>query len=352
MAAELLDYPAVGSSQLQLSQLLGSRQTELAVSVGDQNWHLSLHHAGNRHLPDLCMDLEISSQPVQLFMGKSLLNALLPDNLDIQAVLALPRKLMLAALQHILTPVLGQLQQTTSTAIEFLGLRQVKGHSGAAELLLTINIADTRYQALVATNPTLFELLKGLPPHLNGEMPDIPIWASLELGRTQLSREELGQLESGDIVFLKQHVTGQQLIIRTSRSNAFLGEANGTQITVKQRVDTMDDEAMDDQPVNDQPVNDQQMPDEASLNEESENSVQEGQAGVNIADINVDLLFEIGRQQLSADQLQALEPGFVFELDRPIEQPVRIRANGKLIAECQLVQIDNRLGARITSLNK
>lgn len=347
MAAELLDYPAVAPSQLQLSQLLGSRQTELAVSVGNQNWHLSLHHAGDRHLPDLCMDLEISSQPVQLFMGKSLLNALLPDNLDIQAVLALPRELMLAALQHILTPVLGQFQQTTGTAIEFLGIRRVKGHSGTAELLLTINIADTRYQALVATNPTLFELLKGLPPHIGGEMPDIPIWASLELGRTQLSREELSQLESGDIVFLKQHVTGQQLIIRTSCSNAFLGQADGTQITVKQRMDTMDDEAIDDQP-----MDDQRMPDEASLDEKPAVSVQNGQAGVNMADINVDLLFEIGRQQLSADQLQALEPGFVFELDRPIEQPVKIRANGKLIAECQLVQIDNRLGARITSLNK
>ena len=46
-----------------------------------------------------------------------------------------------------------------------------------------------------------------------------------------------------------------------------------------------------------------------------------------------------------------MQPGYVFDLDRPIEQPVQIRANGKLIAQCELVQIDNRLGARITTLN-
>ena len=74
------------------------------------------------------------------------------------------------------------------------------------------------------------------------------------------------------------------------------------------------------------------------------------QEPIDLSDIEIDLLFEVGRQQFSAQEVQSLQPGHVFELDRPIEQPVRVRAGGKLIAECQLVQINNRLGARITKI--
>lgn len=71
---------------------------------------------------------------------------------------------------------------------------------------------------------------------------------------------------------------------------------------------------------------------------------------IDLSDIDVELVFEVGRQQFSAEEVQSLQPGHIFDLDRPIEQPVRVKAGGKVIAECQLVQINNRLGARITHI--
>ncbi len=73
-------------------------------------------------------------------------------------------------------------------------------------------------------------------------------------------------------------------------------------------------------------------------------------ARVDLSDMQVELLFELGRQHFTADEILAMQPGYIFDLDRPIEQPVQIRANGKVIAECKLVQIEDRLGAVITGL--
>ena len=88
--------------------------------------------------------------------------------------------------------------------------------------------------------------------------------------------------------------------------------------------------------------------------QESEHDAQqvpeEAEGMVSLAELDIELLFEIGTQTLSLEDLQSIEPGYVFELDRPLEQPVRVRANGKVIAECQLVQVNNRLGARIVRI--
>ena len=149
---------------------------------------------------------------------------------------------------------------------------------------------------------------------------DTPFWVGLELGRAWVSQEEAKSLGIGDIVFFHHHVTGQQLIIRVDASTAFLGEANNSQITIKHRMEPMEDEF-------------------------DEN----GQ--LDLSNLEVELLFEVGRQMFTTQQLQQLQPGYIFELDRPIEQPVRIRVNGKVIAECQLVQINNRLGARVTQIS-
>lgn len=84
--------------------------------------------------------------------------------------------------------------------------------------------------------------------------------------------------------------------------------------------------------------------------QEVQQTSQEAEGMVSLAELDIELLFEIGTQTLSLEDLQSIEPGYVFELDRPLEQPVRVRANGKVIAECQLVQVNNRLGARITRI--
>ncbi|WP_419536902.1 type III secretion system cytoplasmic ring protein SctQ [Endozoicomonas sp.] len=321
MAAETLDLPSVSPSQLLLSQILSGRHTELALPVNEDRWDISLSSIAAENMPAICMQLEINHQPVSFYTGSAFIDRIMPDNLSSQVLLKLPRELMLAALENRLQVLLEYLMQGLGISIKFSDMMPNADQSKRAELAMNIRIAGTQYPIYLESNPIVFELLKLLPTHIQNQTTDIPIWTGLELGRAKLSKDEISELGVGDIVFFHYHVTGQQLIIRVSQEIAFIGEAEGSQITIKHRMDTMEEEQIDHE-----------------------------QGSIDLSNIEIDLLFEVGRQQFSAQEVQSLQAGHVFELDRPIEQPVRVRAGGKLIAECQLVQINNRLGARITRI--
>ncbi|WP_257296305.1 type III secretion system cytoplasmic ring protein SctQ [Endozoicomonas sp. YOMI1] len=321
MAAETLDLPPVSPSQLLLGQILSNRQTELALPVNENRWDISLSSIAAETMPAICMQLEINHQPVSLYTGSAFIDLIMPDNLNSQILLKLPKDLMLAALENRLQSLLEHLMQGLGIAIKFSGLTPNKDKSKRAELAMNIRIAGRQYPIYLESTPIVFELLKLLPTHIREQSTDIPIWAGLELGRAKLSKDETSALGVGDIVFFHYHVTGQQLIIRVNPDMAFVGEAEGSHITIKHRMDSMEDDQMHHE-----------------------------QEPIDLSDIEIDLVFEVGRQQFTAQEVQSLQPGHVFELDRPIEQPVKVRAGGKLIAECQLVQINNRLGARITRI--
>jgi|GEM_PF-3839341 len=321
MAEARFDLPSVSPAQLLLSQILGKRSSEFALQINEERWDISLDSSTTENMPAHCLMFEINHQPVSLFTGAALIDRMMPANLDSKVLLKLPKELMLAALEARLQKLLEGLMQSLGIAVRFTDLSTNTAQSEPAELAMNIRIAGRDYPVYVQSNPIVVELLKLLPAQIPEQTTDIPVWASLELGRAKVSNDEASNLGVNDIVFFDYHVTGQQLIIRVSPDAAFIGEAADSQITIKHRMDPM---------ANDQMHHDQNP--------------------IDLSDIEVDLVFEVGRQQLSAQEVQALQAGHIFELDRPIEQPVRVKAGGKVIAECQLVQINNRLGARITRI--
>ncbi len=321
MAEERFDLPSVSQGQLLLSQILGRRHNEFVLQVNEERWDISLGSSTTENMPALCLMLEINHQPVSLFTGRALIDRMMPANLDSNVLLKLPKELMLAALEARLQKLLEGLMQSLGIAVKFTDLSSNDTQTEPAELAMNLRIGGRDYPVYLQSNPVIVELLQLLPTQAHQQITDVPIWAALELGRTKVSNEEASNLDVNDIVFFDYHVTGQQLIIRVSPDAAFIGEATDSQITIKHRMDPM--------------ANDQ---------------IHHDQNPIDLSDIEVDLVFEVGRQQFSADEVRALQAGHIFELDRPIEQPVRVKAGGKVIAECQLVQINNRLGARITRI--
>ena len=320
MVEERLDLPSVSPAQLLLNQILGQRTTEFALQVNEERWDISLDSSSVENMPAHCLMFEINHQPVPLYTGSALIDRMMPANLDSKVLLSLPKELMLAALEARLQKLLEGLMQSLGIAVRFTDL-VAKDESAAAELVMNIQIAGRDYPVYLQSTPIVVELLKLLPAQIQPQTTDVTVWAGLELGRAKVSNEEASNLGVNDIVFFDFHVTGQQLIIRLSPDVAFLGEATESQITIKHRMDPM--------------ANDQ---------------IHHDQNPIDLSDIDVDLVFEVGRQQFSAQEVQALRAGHIFELDRPVEQPVQVKAGGKVIAECQLVQINNRLGARITRI--
>ena len=69
-----------------------------------------------------------------------------------------------------------------------------------------------------------------------------------------------------------------------------------------------------------------------------------------VMDIPVSLSVELGQTQLEVRDVLNLAAGSVVELNRPQEEPVDIRINGRLIARGEIVLVKNNLAVKITEL--
>lgn len=66
----------------------------------------------------------------------------------------------------------------------------------------------------------------------------------------------------------------------------------------------------------------------------------------------VQLVFELGKTQFSLEELDRVAPGYVFDLGLTKNEPVTIYANGVVIGQCEIVEINGRLGARLTRIHR
>lgn len=69
-----------------------------------------------------------------------------------------------------------------------------------------------------------------------------------------------------------------------------------------------------------------------------------------IANVEMDLSVEVGRTRMSIRDVIDLEPGRIIELDRSAGAPADIKVNGRLIAQGDIVVVDQDYAVRITRI--
>ena len=72
---------------------------------------------------------------------------------------------------------------------------------------------------------------------------------------------------------------------------------------------------------------------------------------VSIGNLPVRLVFELGRREMSLNELKELGVGTPIPLDKPASSMVDILANGRRVGSGEMVLIGDQLGVRITRLN-
>jgi len=205
------------------------------------------------------------------------------------------------------------------------------------------------------------------------------------IGGTTLSVAELHRLERGDVVLLDEYRvdTDGQLWLCAGPSAGVRIRADGGRYIVTQGWTPLMTESTSD-PQSLSTSSGVETPDtlnEASAEERGQSETQDsaqdatahtdpaGQSGahedanasgttadapdapVGLDDINIQLSFDLGHRRLPLAELQALQPGAVFDLARPLNDgPVHIRANGTLIGYGELVDIDGRVGVQISRM--
>lgn len=77
----------------------------------------------------------------------------------------------------------------------------------------------------------------------------------------------------------------------------------------------------------------------------------EGQRNLDLLlDVEIPISVEVGRAEMSLDDVLNLVPGSVVTLDKKAEEPVDLRVNGKLVARGEVVLVDDTYGLRITQI--
>ncbi len=69
-----------------------------------------------------------------------------------------------------------------------------------------------------------------------------------------------------------------------------------------------------------------------------------------LLDVQIPVSVEVGRTELSLDEVLNLVPGSVVSLDKKSEEPVDLRVNGKLVARGEVVLVDDVYGLRVTQI--
>jgi flagellar motor switch protein FliN len=69
-----------------------------------------------------------------------------------------------------------------------------------------------------------------------------------------------------------------------------------------------------------------------------------------LLDVPLDVTVELGRNRMTIQELLALSPGAVIELDKIAGEPLDIVVNDRLIARGEAVVINDKFGIRITDI--
>ena len=150
----------------------------------------------------------------------------------------------------------------------------------------------------------------------------LPIPLRLEAGSTVLARSELAEAQVGDLVLLDECFLSPEgeMSILVAPGAAFRARLDGSTFTVTQPL--------------------------GAVMAETPNPA----AGSAADRIPVRLTFDLGERSMTVAELRELKPGYTFDLGRDLRRAVSIRAQGQVIGEGELVEIDGTLGVAITTL--
>jgi flagellar motor switch protein FliN/FliY len=69
-----------------------------------------------------------------------------------------------------------------------------------------------------------------------------------------------------------------------------------------------------------------------------------------LLDVPLDVTVELGRARMSIQDLLAVGPGSVIELDKLAGEPLDILVNDRLVARGEAVVVNDKFGVRITDI--
>lgn len=333
--------PRLSRNEAQARTLLAQRAQGVSVLLAEQPWRLSLEPwlAGaalstaqpgdwlvQAQWAGALFDLRLPASACQAWIAARFPELELPGLAEPLSAAAL--ELALAGLSETLLALKRGPVRLEQVQYQPVASRPLGQHFG-----LTLARGDERILGSLSTDSLglmlMAGLVSGLPGLSNGlaDGPGLPILLRAEIGSARLPLQTLQGLTLGDTVLMAHSFISQDGQLWLGRGGLGLRVAwQDSKLVVTQTLS----------------------PTGTAMPSDTESAA--GDPTLPLDSVPVTLSFDLGERSIPLGELKALQVGQVLELDRPLSQPVRIRANGALIGTGELVEIDGRLGVTIATI--
>lgn len=284
------------------------------------------------------IDITVDAATFTIRLEQPILGPLLDRSGYPGALAAMAGDPMLAGivLEHLLTPALGKLEADRGLSVRINRVATASLEQAPAELRVSFELGSELWGSgcvgeMIARSPAAAEALRTMfaqlaPPP--GAAPlDLPMSAALLGPAFRSSRKELAALVPGDGLLLDPDFTLQgPLYLRFGARKMARVDWRDKRLVVTGLANT------------------------ATPLEEIHAMDGFDNETITIDDVPVTLSLELDRVEVTFASLSDLRTGSVIPFKTGKPESVRVLANGKPFATADLLQIDGRLGVRITAL--
>jgi type III secretion system YscQ/HrcQ family protein len=260
-----------------------------------------------------------------------------------------PESLVGAALEATLAPWIARLEKAAGIEIVVRGM-SVARPSGT---VLGFTLPG---EGVIAVSPPIGLALPTLPAvaWTNGDA--LTLRVPIVVAEVGVTIAELEQLTAGDVIVLAgmTAASAAQVQLAISPHTSIIAEVSGHKLTVARAGKSMSntDGATGAKPAAAaRPAAPAAKPGAAPAGAAATPApVEPVIAPAAVEDLPLRIVFDLGEVELSIAELKALVPGQVIDLAREPGNAVRVSVNGRRIGAGEIVEIEGRLGVRITEL--
>jgi type III secretion protein Q len=279
----------------------------------------------------------LNGAELPLLISPSLLRRLARSFFELPAGCDVPDSLVAAALEASAGPWIERLEKAAGIALEVRRLEPVAPSPEAPALSFSLPGLPEAGGVSVVALPGLS--LLSLPPVAWTEADWLPIHFALVFADVDVTLAELEALAVGDVI-LPGATLEDIVIVRLdiSPGTTIIARVDGHRMTVENLGKSMSTTSGAAG---------------AATSNKGEGDASNGTPLVPpaaIEDIPVRLVFDFGDLELTLAELRRLVPGQVIDLARPVGHAVRLSVNGRRIGAGEIVEIEGRLGVRVTEL--
>jgi type III secretion protein Q len=295
------------------------------------------------------LTLAVNGAETRLFVPPGLLHRAARSFFGLAKDYQIPESLVAATLEASLSPLIQRLEKAAGIEIAVRSMKVAEPGAGAGALGFRLpGLPDS---GVIAVRPAAGLALPKLPavPWTRGDA--LVVRVPLVVAEVGVSVAELEQLATGDVIVLPGMTAASvaQVQLAISQRAAIIAQIDGHKLTVARAGKSMSntDAAAGAKPAAAaKPAAPAAKPGAAPAAAPAEPVM----PATAVEELPLRIVFDLGDVELSIAELKTLVPGQVIDLAREPGSAVRVSVNGRRIGAGEIVEIEGRLGVRITEL--